>query len=55
MPDDITANDGLASAIAGMTLVMHKAGVYEYVGDSAQRECMQRANVQAPTTCAAQC
>lgn len=45
VPGDVTRAEGLAQAMAGMDLVMHNAGVYEFGGDAATQARMQQVNV----------
>jgi nucleoside-diphosphate-sugar epimerase len=45
VPGDVTRVEGLASAMAGMNVVLHNAGVYEFGADAATRERMQQVNV----------
>ncbi len=42
---DVTRVQGLAAAMAGMDLVMHNAGVYEFGGNAAVQARMQQVNV----------
>lgn len=45
VPGDVTRAEGLAQAMAGMDVVMHNAGVYEFGGDAATQARMQQVNV----------
>jgi nucleoside-diphosphate-sugar epimerase len=45
VPGDVTREEGLATAMAGMDVVLHNAGVYEFGADAATRKRMQQVNV----------
>ncbi len=45
VPGDVTRVEGLAAAMAGMDVVLHNAGVYEFGADAATRLRMQQVNV----------
>ena len=45
VPGDVTRVQGLAAAMAGMDVVMHNAGVYEFGGNAAVQARMQQVNV----------
>ncbi len=45
VPGDVTRVQGLAAAMAGMDVVMHNAGFYEFGGNAAVQARMQQVNV----------